>query len=222
MSDGSGIVSLEGIHQNANGDAKWIIEDPVNYWSYEYNPCNGFTYTYTDYEQVEHTFTNQAVLQRDYYNYEAYDLGTQDSEYFNYTDSSGLYIHYLAKDQARTTRINLLCNRVLPAHLFYFIGELSIAEYDFILEGPCACPGGCNKDGIIQPTNNGGDSGPTSLKWDTVSYDLVSLFLHDLILVVIIGIIVFVMTFFFGYQCACLTKSAGGGGLTNVNYGNNA
>ena len=67
-----------------------------------------------------------------------------------------------------------------------------------------------------------GNSGGDSLKWSTVSYDLVSLFLHDLILVVIIGAVLLVLKFFF--NCSCGDKSGGGGGgggLPNINFSSN-
>jgi len=212
MSDGSGIVSLEGIHQNSDGTPRFTVEDGTYNWNYAYNPCKAFN---------SDLLTDLAVYQYSYYtNSGGYDVGAQSYEYFNLTDTSGLYLHYTATDGVRMSRVNLLCNRELSLHLFYLIGELSIAEYDFILEGPCACPGGCDENGIITRDPDAGNSGGDSLKWSTVSYDLVSLFLHDLILVVIIGAVLLVLKFFF--NCSCGDKSGGGGGgLPNINFSSN-
>ena len=51
MSDGSGVVNLNGIHLNANKDPKWAVEDPGYYWTYPYNPCKGFSFSFDKYNQ---------------------------------------------------------------------------------------------------------------------------------------------------------------------------
>lgn len=205
MSDDSGTINLAGIHQNPDGSAKWSIYAP-DYWYYDYNPCRGFT---------KMDFTDLAAVQHDGYGYSTYDLGVQSSAYFNYTDGSGLVIHYTAADGQRMSRVNLICARGLPGHFLYFVGELNVAEYDFILEGPCACPGGCNDQGIIkvEPAASEDD---LITKWKTVSWDLVSLIFHDLIILFILVVVLFVMTTFLGYSCTCLSKPAAG--FNNANF----
>ena len=49
MSDGSGVVNLNGINLKANNDPKWAVEDPSYYWTYSYNPCKGFSFSYDRY-----------------------------------------------------------------------------------------------------------------------------------------------------------------------------
>lgn len=40
MSDGSGVVSLEGINLNADNSPRWAIVD--NGFTYYFNPCKAF------------------------------------------------------------------------------------------------------------------------------------------------------------------------------------
>ena len=52
MSDGSGLVDLNGIHLNADGSVKWNIYDDVSYFTYHFNPCVGFEQKYVDYDDT--------------------------------------------------------------------------------------------------------------------------------------------------------------------------
>merc|ERR1719376_58254 len=208
--DGSGTVSLKGIRLNADGTPEFSVYDGD--YTYLYNPCKGFDYL---------DKSDLAILQRSngYY----FDLGVQSRESWNYTDSGGLSVKYIAADTQRTSRVTLLCNSELPVHLFYFTGELVITEYDFILEGPCACPGKCNANGII-PTPT--DPPPEEkLEWEVVRFDFVSMIFHDLILMFFIVTSSLVVVYVMKKQFVCCKKpgivtsqAKSDTGVENVNY----
>ena len=62
MSDGSGLVNLNGIHLNANGAPKWEIYDDASYFTYHFNPCVGFEQKYEDYDgSIVWDYTDLAV-----------------------------------------------------------------------------------------------------------------------------------------------------------------
>jgi len=204
MSDGSGVVSLEGINLNADNSPRWAIVD--NDFTYYFNPCKAFK---------TETLNDLAVLQKSFY-FEEYDLGVQTSESFHYTEAKGLYINYKAAVDNRTSRISLICNKQLPFHRFFFVGELTIMEYDFILEGPCACPGGCDSNGVIVSSNTNSE---TSYSVNILGKDLASLFIHDIILVFII-VCVYFIGLYFGYQWT--NKKQDNKPIDNVNYVSNA
>jgi len=204
MNDGSGTINLAGITQTANS-ARFTVND--GYYSYSYNPCKGFQ---------NDEFNDLAILQ--FSSDRSYDLGVQSNEQFNLTQSAGMFVHYTSSDQERTSRVNLICNRNLPIHMFYFVGELIIKEYDFLLEGPCACPNGCDENGVIVPSTN---SDTRELKWNVVGYDLVSLIFHDMIVCFIFVLICFLMFYFCNKTLVCF-KEGSATGFGNVNFSSKA
>ncbi|XP_039263438.2 uncharacterized protein LOC120339391 [Styela clava] len=142
MDDSSGRINLHSLALDG-----FILTDSAfttnggDGWYYKYNPCNGFN---------QGGYTDLAVAQVDIATgFSVYDLGVQSSSSFNYTEDSGLTLHYTASDGARKSRVKLICEPNVEYHRFEVVGELIITEYDFILTSTCACPGLCDENGVI-------------------------------------------------------------------------
>uniref|UniRef100_H2YR67 ZP domain-containing protein n=1 Tax=Ciona savignyi TaxID=51511 RepID=H2YR67_CIOSA len=205
MSDGSGDINLKSVGQT-NNIPKWTIN--AGWWTFRYNPCYAFS-------SVQ--FTGLAVHQIDSASFtEEYNLGLQSSESFGYNATDGVSISYLSHDVLRKSRVVLVCEPTQLTHDLLFVGELIITEYEFVLTGPCACPGMCDDNGIVpdSPVNN--DS--SFSYWNDVGPVIVSLLLHDLIILVVVAIVMLVLKFAFDITCCSRGGAEGqsqGGGFTN-------
>lgn len=210
MADNSGDINLRSVGLK-NGSPKYVIAG-TDSWSYSYNPCYGFSSTY---------FTDLAVLQEDQYGSGLqFDLGIQSQETFTYSSATGLQIAYLAKDKLRQSLITLICQPDTKEHKLEFLGELITTQYEFILTGPCICPGLCDDNGIINSTNNQPPQPivqTTGLKWEEVGADIVSLIFHDLILIFCIIVIIVILQVFFNIRC-CRRKPGYSSGLMTGNF----
>nr|XP_039263839.1 uncharacterized protein LOC120339715 [Styela clava] len=194
MSDGTGQINLKALGTQSGTDSAYSLPGGDG-WLYKYNPCYPFSWG---------GMTGLAVVQSTKTLSHVYDLGTQNSAYFNTTDTGKVSIHYTALDARRMSRIQLICDAGVNTHDLRFLGELVITEYDFILSSPCACPGLCNDDGIINPVNNNTvnqdsvdvimhDSSYGSYMWIDVGGAMVALLFHDILLVMVIVCVVFVI-----------------------------
>ncbi|XP_078488698.1 uncharacterized protein LOC100181772 [Ciona intestinalis] len=214
MSDGTGLINLNSLASN-NGTPTWTIQDSYG-WQYEYNPCVGFTSLY---------YSNLAILQSSIYNtWDEYDLGSQLYESFIYRAAEGVSVEYYAQDQLRKSRVTLVCEPETTEHELKFLGELIITEYEFVLTGPCGCPGLCDDNGLLSPgtttttvpsntdtTTPSGNAGPEpvpkpGVNWDIVGASLVALIFHDLILLFVVSFILVLLKFVF--NIACCSNSA--------------
>ncbi|CAK8680767.1 unnamed protein product [Clavelina lepadiformis] len=231
MSDNSGIINLKSL-ASSTGQPRWEIPDGVG-WIYRYNPCVGFnSVQFSDLavHQISETDPTQE-----------YNLGIQSSEDFVFSFTEGTSVMYSDDPDypVRKSKVVLECVSELDfEHELQFIGELIVTEYDFILRGPCACPGLCDDFGVLQPTTttsaattttrsdvdttttstDGGNPDPvqTGLNWNQVGADIVSLIFHDLILVVVIGCVIAIAKFLLGYTCYCTQPTAQYKGQTDT------
>lgn len=200
MSDGSGQINLRSIGLQEGNDSVFSMPGGDG-WLYKYNPCYEFSWGLFDGLAVVQTTKDGAI---------SYDLGVQQSVYYNSTDEGTISIHYAALDLARTSRIILVCTAAESTHNLRFVGELAITEYDFILESPCACPGFCDENGILnsvgpKPTSNIGDinvnvhnpnqAAKHAYMWMDVGGAMTSLVFHDFFLVFLIVGIVFALKY---------------------------
>ncbi|XP_078488687.1 uncharacterized protein LOC144745997 [Ciona intestinalis] len=212
MSDGSGIINLKSIGRQDNVP-RWEIN--AGWWTFRYNPCYAFT-------SVQ--FTGLAVHQIDSNTLtEEYNLGLQSTESFSYNVTDGVSISYLSHDSLRKSRVALACEPLNTDHDLLFIGELIITEYEFVLTSPCACPGLCDDNGLIIPktttlpktTTTANPNGNGNYHyWNDVGPVIVSLLIHDVIILVIALIVMAILKF--GFDITCCSRGGGPqGGFPN-------
>jgi len=211
LSDGSGVINLRSL-ASKTAYPRWqnIILEP---YSYSYNPCQGFDFEGPPY------YSNLAILQQATYEttVDIYDLGVQSKSSFLNSVARGNYIKYVSQDELRTSFVVLLCEEGQTDHLLEFAGELVTTEYEFILASPCACPGGCDDDGPINKNPGPNAVGGVSY-WDQLSYDLVGILLHDLILVAVLGTFYIVMKYVLGFVFCEGMGDSSSAGIGNPTY----